>query len=149
MGRGKIDRLPIAEAIIRKICEANVYSYDSGLARRMTDELWKLPVNVIQSLHTLVVAGGNWEPEPPAPKRYIKHAEALLADIGRQVRVMVEDRHLHGDSKLSRVGVKLFVAGMLVLETDLGRAVEWLASDVYFDENSRWDEADTVEVYVL
>lgn len=151
MTREKTNRLPIAEAIVRKICEANVYTFDSAMAERLVNGLWRLPVGVLRELHTLVVRGGNWGPETSAPKpeRKIKRADALLEDIGRQVRVMNEGRRSHGDLKLSCVGVKLFVAGMLVLDTDLGQAIEWLAGDVYYDENSNWSEADSAELYVL
>jgi hypothetical protein len=137
--RVKTDRLKLAQEIVETICEEDVYASDSGLARNVVDGLWKLPVGVIQQLHTLVVLGAR-------PERHITHALALIEDIGRQVRVMCGDRH--GDSKLSRVGVRLYAAGMLVWEADLGHAITCLAGDVYLDETRNWSTADSAEVYV-
>jgi hypothetical protein len=67
--REKTDRLKLAEEIVAVICEANTYTRDSGLARNVASELWKLPVGVIQQLHTLVVLGNRWAKQPEQPEQ--------------------------------------------------------------------------------
>ena len=158
MPREKTDRLRLAVEIAIAICEANVYTRDSGLAINVSHALQKLPAGALRDLHTLVVLGNRWTSppaEPERPERHIKNAPALLEDIGRQVTkltlptVLVRSNGAwcRKDPRLSCVGVRLYDADTLVLETDVGRAIEWIAGDVYFDENGNWAEADRAEVY--
>jgi hypothetical protein len=148
----RTDRLPIAEEIVRKICEANDYSHDSGVARGVVEGLWKLPLNMLQRLHTLVVLGNRWDATWTKALgrgvRKIKHAPELLESIGRQVHALALAGG-RGSVKLDCVGVRLYVDGAELLDTDLGRAIEWIAGDVYFDENTNWSSADRAEVYVF
>ncbi len=70
----------------------------------------------------------------------IVNQQNLLAQIARQLMAL-EDR-----AKLIHVNVGFYLGEELLLETYLARALDYLANDVYWNEEGNWSLADTAKV---
>lgn len=84
----------------------------------------------------------------------IENKDPLLADVARGLSKLVKEhlaRPLHARSKLDVCCIEvIFYDGKeVVLTTDLAMALDYLANDIYYDEESNWSGATRAEVRVM
>lgn len=77
---------------------------------------------------------------------HIKNRDSLLHDIARGVKALSEK---HPSAKMSCVEVVLLQGSSVVLKTDVSTVMEYLADDIYYNEESDWSNADNVVVHTI
>ena len=78
-----------------------------------------------------------------APNKYeIQNRDELLSDLARSLAP-------YGDTKLDLLEVTLFCGGEPVLKAGVRTVLEYLADDIYWNEDSNWSEADSLKTEVL